>query len=160
MNLVLTAQDWRDIFPKAPDTIIKAFVDDASYLDEAGITATATRLAYALANVEHECDGYSIKNLTENINYTPQCMAEFWPKRFKSAEDVIEKYGTAPGWQKKAFDRIYGDRMGNRPNSNDGSTYIGRGGPQITGRDGYEQVGKRCGLDLVGQPDLATEHKY
>jgi len=71
-----------------------------------------------------------------------------------------QKYGTAAGWQKKAIDDIYGGRNGNRPNTNDGSTYIGRGGPQVTGREGYREVGKRCGLDLVSDPELATLHKH
>jgi putative chitinase len=46
--------------------------------------------------------------------------------------------------------------MGNRPGTNDGSMYIGRGGPQITGRGGYQQVGDRCRLDLVNHLELAT----
>src|SRR5262245_37411466 len=49
-----------------------------------------------------------------------------------------------------------GNRMGNRKDTNDGSTYIGRGGPQITGRDGYAEVGKRCKLDLFGNPNLPS----
>jgi putative chitinase len=85
-------------------------------------------------------------------------MAEVWPSRFKSAAAVQAKYGTAAGWQKKAFDDIYGNRMGNRPGTSDGSLYIGRGGPQVTGRDGYAEVGKRIGVDLVSAPDLACNH--
>lgn len=156
----LTEADWRAIFPKAPQDIIEAFVAHAGALDAAGITRTRTRLAYALANVEHECGGFTVKNLTENINYTARRMAEVWPNRFSSASDVEKKYGTAKGWQKLAFDDIYGDRMGNRPGTRDGSTYIGRGGPQITGRDGYLQVGKRCGLDLVNDPELAARPEH
>jgi putative chitinase len=156
MPLKLTRTDWKDIFPDAPKAIIDAFVDDPGPLNKAGITKTRTRLAYALANVEHECGGYAIKNLTENIKYTAKRMAEVWPTRFSSAAAVEAKYGTANGWQLKAFDDIYGNRMGNRPNTNDGSTYIGRGGPQVTGRDGYIEVGDRSGLDLVGDPKLAT----
>lgn len=156
MPLKLSAKDWRDIFPKAPQAIIDAFVADPAPLDKAGITKTRTRLAYALANVEHECGGFTIKGLTENIKYSAKRMAEVWPKRFASAAAVVAKYGSKPGWQKKAFDDIYGNRMGNRPGTSDGSTYIGRGGPQITGRDGYREVGKRCGLDLVKNPELAT----
>ncbi len=161
MPLKLSEQDWRDIFPKAPDEIIAAFRDKASALDEAGITQSRTRLAYALANVEHECGGFTIKKLTENINYSAKRMAQVWPSRFASAADVVAKYGSGPGWRKRAFDDIYGNRMGNRPGTSDGSTYIGRGGPQITGRDGYLQVGKRCKLKLADDPELATlpEHQ-
>ena len=156
MALQLKEADWRALFPKAPQPIIDAFVRDTESLAKAGITDTRTRLAYALANVEHECGGFSIRNLTENINYTAERMAKVWPKRFASAAAVRRKYGTATGWQKKAFDDIYGNRMGNRKGTHDGSTFIGRGGPQITGRDGYAQVGERCGLDLVNEPELAA----
>jgi putative chitinase len=160
MPLNLTRTDWLDIFPKAPATVIDAFVADTASLDAVGITETRTRLAYALANAEHECGGYAIKNLTENINYTAKRMAEVWPNRFASADDVKARFGTAKGWQLLAFDEIYGGRMGNRPGTSDGSTYIGRGGPQVTGRDGYHQVGKRCDLDLVSSPELATVHQH
>jgi putative chitinase len=156
MPLRLTRSDWRANFPKAPDPVLDAFAGGSAPLDDAGITGTRTRLAYALANVEHECDGYSIPKLTENISYTAKRMAEVWPSRFASAADVKQKYGTAAGWQKKAFDDIYGGRMGNRSGTRDGSTYIGRGGPQVTGRDGYKEVGRRCGLDLVSDPELAS----
>jgi putative chitinase len=160
MPLHVTKADWREIFPKAPAPVIAAFVDDAASLEKAGITATRTRLSYALANVEHECGGYAVRDLTENINYSAERMAEVWPSRFESAQDVKDRFGTAPGWQKKAFDEIYGGRMGNRKNTDDGSKYIGRGGPQVTGRDGYHQVGKRCGLNLVDSPELATRPEH
>lgn len=156
MPLILSRENWRDIFPRAPDDIIEAFYENPLPLDEAGITETRTRLAYALANVEHECGGFTIKNLTENINYSAKRMAEVWPNRFKSAADVKKKYGTGSGWRKRAFDDIYGNRMGNRPGTRDGSTYIGRGGPQITGRGGYRAIQKRTGLTLVKKPELAA----
>ena len=156
MPLQIARADWVELFPKAPKAIIDALVDNPLPLEAAGITETRTRLAYTLANVEHECGGFTVKNLTENIKYSAQRMAEVWPNRFSSGADVVAKYGSASGWQKKAFDDIYGNRMGNRKGTSDGSRYIGRGAPQITGRDGYKEVGKRCGLNLVDNPDLAT----
>ncbi|KXG87596.1 glycoside hydrolase family 19 protein [Agrobacterium bohemicum] len=154
--LQVTRSDWNELFPKAPQLYIDALVENPTPLQKVGITENRTRLAYTLANVEHECGGFTVKNLTENINYSAKRMAEVWDNRFSSAADVVAKYGYGLGWQKKAFDDIYGNRMGNRPNTSDGSRYIGRGAPQITGRDGYKQVGKRCGLNLVETPELAT----
>lgn len=118
-------------------------------------------MAFALANVEHECGGFTIKNLTESIRYSAERIAVVWPNRFSSAAEVQAKFGTGSGWRKRAFDDIYGNRMGNRPGSRDGSTYIGRGGPQVTGRSGYIAVGKRAGLNLKDHPELATlpEHQ-
>ncbi len=152
----LTITSMRLIFPHAPSEVLEAFVDKQEILAKAGINQTKTRLAYYFANIEHECGGFTIRNLTENIYYTPQRMAAVWPNRFRSAQDVINKYGSGSGWQLRAFDDIYGNRMGNRPGTSDGSRYIGRGGPQVTGRDGYKEVGDRCNIDLVTNPEFAS----
>lgn len=152
----LTAESLRQIFPRAPIAVLDAFVSKQDLLTKAGINQSRVRLAYFFANIEHECGGFTIPNLTENINYTASRMAEVWPNRFPSAADVQAKYGSGPGWQRNAFDAIYGGRMGNRPGTSDGSRYIGRGGPQVTGRDGYQQVGNRAGLDLVASPEAAS----
>jgi putative chitinase len=154
----LTAALLLSIFPDAPDTVIDAFVEKQGVLLSVGVNKTRQRLGYFFANVHHETAGFTIKLLTENINYSAARMAQVWPNRFKSAAAVQAKYGTAAGWQKKAFDDIYGNRMGNRPGTSDGSLYIGRGGPQVTGRDGYAEIGKRVGVDLVSAPDLACNH--
>lgn len=157
MTLVLTKSAMRAIFPKAPDVILQAFVDKQSALTLAGIDQSRTRLAYFFANIEHECDGFTIPGLVENINYTARRMAEVWPSRYPNAAAVQRRYGTAKGWQIKAFNDIYGGRMGNRTGTDDGSRYIGRGGPQVTGRDGYAEIGKRIGIDLVANPERASE---
>lgn len=152
----LTAPALRQIFPRAPQEILDAFVAKQDVLSEVGVNATRTRLSYFLANIEHESGGFTIPGLTENIHYTAERMAQVWPNRFKSAAAVQAKYGTAPGWQQKAFDDIYGGRMGNRPGTHDGSTYIGRGGPQWTGRDGYAECGKRTGIKAGDQPGMVS----
>jgi len=157
MTLLLTSAAVRQIFPKAPQAVIDAFCSSEGQrrLQSAGITDNAVRLAVAMAHCHHETGGFTIPNLTENINYSADRMVVVWPNRFKSAAAVRAKFGTAPGWQKKAFDDIYGNRMGNRPGTSDGSSFIGRAGPQVTGRDGYREVGKRAGLPLEAQPELA-----
>jgi len=153
----LSLATMRAVFPHAPDSIVYAFVERQGVLTAAGLNQTRQRLAYCFANLHAETGGFTIRNLTENINYTAARMAAVWPNRFASAAEVQNRYGTAPGWQTKAFDDIYGNRMGNRPGTSDGSTYIGRGGPQITGRDGYAEIGKRIGVDLVAAPERACD---
>lgn len=154
MPLILTAADFRAIFPKAPQPVIDAFASKQSVLSKAGINHSHTRLAYFLANIEHECAGFTIKNLTENISYSAERMAQVWPNRFADAAAVRAKYGTGSGWQKRAIDDIYGNRMGNRPGTDDGSRYIGRGGPQWTGRDGYAALERLTGIPAVGNPEI------
>lgn len=157
MTIQLTAAALRAIFPRAPQAVLDAFLAKQDVLTKAGVNHTRPRLAYFFANIEHECGGFTIKNLTENINYTAERMAAVWPNRFASAAAVRAKYGSEPGWQLHAFDDIYGNRMGNRPGTRDGSTFIGRGGPQWTGRDGYEECAKRTGMPAVTVPEDVSD---
>jgi putative chitinase len=159
-TLRLTAEALREMFPSAPQEIIAAFVKNQAPLDQAGITNSKQRLAYFFANVGHETGGWIIKDLTENINYSHSRVAQVWPNRFASSSDVINRFGTGANWQLRAFDNIYGNRMGNRPGTSDGSRFIGRGGPQVTGRDGYREVGMRACLPLEEQPELACKPEH
>jgi putative chitinase len=90
-----------------------------------------------------------------------RCTAEracaVWPSRFSSPADCYQKVGSSagdPNFRFKLIDNVYGNRMGNRPGTNDGSTFIGRGLSQVTGRDGYTKLGAKTDLDLIGNPDL------
>lgn len=159
MTIQLTAPALREIFPCAPQAVIDAMAAKQGVFDAAGITHTRTRLAYCMAHVEHECGGFTIKNLTENTNYSPRRIVQVWPNRYRSVDEVIAKFGN-PIDKQAFFDEVYGGRMGNRRGTHDGSRYIGRGGPQITGRDGYAEVGRRAGLPLEAQPELAGEARF
>lgn len=155
MTILLTADLFSKLCPKAPKTINAAFVAKQHLLAE--ILETPERLAMAIANIYAETSGYALVGLVEDIHYSAARMAAVWPSRFKSATDVQNKFGMTPGWQNKAFDDIYGNRMGNRPNTNDGSTYIGRGGPQLTGLNEYDTIGRMIGVDLSNQPTRACD---
>jgi len=158
MPVEVTREAWRDIFPRAPQAVIDAFAAKQFVLDAAGITETRTRLAYFVANIEHECGGFTIPQLTENINYTHKRAAEIFPTRAgRTAAEVMARFGSAAGWQKKMIDVVYGGRMGNRPGTSDGSTYIGRGGPQWTGRDGYTNCERRSGVPAVSIPQAVSQ---
>jgi predicted chitinase len=159
MTIQLTPEGLRKIFPRAPESVIAAFVNKQAALDKAGVSHTRTRLSHFFANIEHECGGFTIPRLTENINYTHARAAAVWPNRFRDAAHVREKYGDAPGWQLRMLDDVYGNRMGNRPGTRDGSRYIGRGGPQWTGRDGYSELEKRSGLPAVATPESAAVYE-
>lgn len=166
MSVVLTTDLLKRIAPKMSDALVNAFVTQQNLMSE--ILETPERTAFAFANMMAETGEFSLASLTENIRYTPERMAAVWPNRFNRGRDargnyipdpskVVQKYGDDANWQLRAFDDIYGGRMGNRPGSRDGSMYIGRGVPQITGRDGYTEVGNRIKVDLVNNPNLATK---
>jgi predicted chitinase len=160
----LTETMLNRVFPRAPRRVLDGLLRDQKVLADAGILHTRQRLKFFLANVGHECDGFAIPKLTENIRYDAERMADVWSNRFPSGipgrgdpEKVRAKYGTGPGWQLKAFDDIYGNRMGNRPGTRDGSMFIGRGGPQWTGREGYAELERQLGRPFTLQPELAAD---
>lgn len=115
-------------------------------------------VAHAMAQFSHECGAGN--DMVENINYTARRACEVWPSRFRSEADCFAKIGSFPGdpdFGIKLMDNVYGNRMGNRPGTHDGSRFIGRGLAQTTGRSGYQRVGDEVGLDLVRDPDLIIE---
>lgn len=67
----------------------------------------------------------------------------------------FDKYelGTYP--ELDAMKRSIACRLGNTQKG-DGALFIGRGWPQITGRDNYTRCGTAIGLDLVNHPELAA----
>jgi putative chitinase len=114
-------------------------------------------IAHAMAQFSHEC-GAGL-TMTENINYTAKRACEVWPTRFQDEADVYRKVGSFqgdPDFPKKLIDNVYGNRMGNRPGTHDGSMFIGRGLSQVTGREGYEKLGTKVNLPLVTNPDLVS----
>jgi len=159
MTIQLTREGLRNIFPNAPRDIIEERVPDwQRALDRAGVTHTRTRLSYFFANIEHECGGFTIKNLTENTNYSVKRAAEIFPTRAgRTAAEVAANFGD-PIDRRPFFNLMYGTRMGNRPGTDDGWNYIGRGGPQWTGRDGYAELERRTGVPAIDHPEMAAAH--
>ncbi len=143
----------KQIYPNAPIAYINALVENQSDMKE--ILDNDKRATIAFANMHVESRGFT--KFIEDIHYSPERLAVVFKKRFPGgANQVIAKFGVNAGWQNKAFDEIYGNRMGNRPGTSDGSKFIGRSATQITGRDGYLTVGKMIGVDLVANPSAAT----
>ncbi len=153
----LTQGLMKQIYPNAAIAYINALVENQSDMKE--ILDNDKRATIAFANMHVESRGFTV--FIENIHYTAPGMASTWKKRFPGgAADVIAKFGSGAGWQNKAFDDIYGSRMGNRPGTSDGSKFIGRSATQLTGRDGYATVGKMIGIDLVANPNVATAPEH
>jgi putative chitinase len=112
-------------------------------------------VAHAMAQFSLECGAGT--ELVENINYTAKRACQVWPSRFSSEADCLAKVGSFagdPGFPIKLIDNVYGGRNGNLPGTHDGSTFIGRGLSQVTGRGNYDALGTKIGLDLVNHPDL------
>lgn len=151
MRLIITLAAMRAAFSHAKPGACEAFVAKQSVLDLAEVTLNARRLSFYLAQLHHESGGMTI--VAENLNYTAKRMTEVWPKRFPTIA-AAQPYADNP---RALANKTYGGRMGNRPGTDDGYDYRGRGFIQITGRDGYAEVGKRCGLDLINNPNMAGD---
>ena len=148
---MLTKAALRSIFPKAPDVDLDAFIASGiQALQDAGILEMANRLQYFLAQLGHESNGLTHKE--ENLNYSASRLMEIWPGRFPTLE-IAKKYANSP---EKLANFVYGGRLGN-VNPGDGYRYRGRGYIQLTGRETYREVGQIAGLDLEGQPELASK---
>ena len=113
-------------------------------------------LAAVLAIAKGETN---IKGIPEQPITSAQRASEVWPPpagfTVAEAQALLDKggwralYNEAYGWS--------GNTLGNRPGTNDGSDFIGRGFIQITGRHNYEDIGRRMGLDFIKNPDLLNE---
>jgi Putative peptidoglycan binding domain len=68
----------------------------------------------------------------------------------------VGSFAGDPDFQIKLIDPVYRARNGNQPGSHDGSTFIGRGLSQVTGRGNYAALGDEVGLNLVNGPDLVN----
>jgi putative chitinase len=115
-------------------------------------------IAHAMAQFSVECGAGT--ELEENINYTPDRACQVWPSRFSSLADCLAKVGSFvgdPDFPTKLIDDVYGGRNGNRPGTNDGSVFIGRGLSQVTGRGNYEALGTKVGLDLADHPEIVND---
>jgi putative chitinase len=133
------------------NTTEKIIVDS---IQKQGIT-DPTEIAQFLGQIKHESN---LKPIEENLKYSAQFLLNNFPytekrkwgfKSLSDAESVCcgkDKVGLA--------NRIYGYRMGSTQPS-DGYKYRGRGYIQITGRENYAAYGKKLGIDLLNNPDLA-----
>lgn len=142
----------KQIMPRITDAYAEAFVSHQHQLDKYGITANKKRYAMWIANVAHESGEFH--EMQENGNYRAETIVRTWPSRFKSVA-AAAPYAHNPA---KLFNNVYANRMGNGPSSSgDGYNYRGRGEPQVTGKDGYKNVGRVSGLPLLAHPDAAIE---
>lgn len=161
MPLKLTEEALRSIYgSRAKPEYIQAFIAKQGTLELHGVSETRTRLAIFLAQLGHESGGLRITE--ENMNYSAERMAVVWPRRFDTRKYPNEAVDPAPfAHNPKALAiKTYGSQMGNRPGTDDGWVYRGSGPIQITGSDGYENVGRIAKLPLKQSPDMARNPAF
>lgn len=127
------------------DELIKA-------MDAGGITDQKSK-AMLMANVDHESAGFTRNE--ENLNYSAKRLQQVFPKYYKTPEAARADANNPEAIANK----VYGGRMGN-DSAGDGFKYRGRGNIQLTGKAQYADMGRKLGIDLVNNPELAMDPKY
>lgn len=109
---------------------------------------TPLRLAHWLAQFGVESKGFTA--FEEDLYYKPERMRAIWPGRFPTIASALP-YARNP---EVLANKSYGGRMGN---TQPGDGWRFRGRPALTGRENYTSCAARTGLDLVNNPDLASD---
>lgn len=150
--VTISVEQIQRFAPNAKQTYIDEIGANAdSALATHGINANALRVCHFLAQVAHECGGFTI--VRESLNYTTAARIKaVWPSRFASIAAALPFVRN----ERKLANKVYGDRLGNR-DPGDGYKYRGRGFLQLTGRTNYEAMEDSLDLPFVDEPDLASE---
>jgi len=114
-----------------------------------GLT-TPLLVAHAMAQFSHECGAGT--EMIENLNYSAEGLIKTWPTRFDQARAA--SFAHKP---QAIANAVYNGRMGNHTGTDDGWNFRGRGLSQTTGREGYEKLGAKIGLDLIVSPEIVNE---
>ena len=146
---MLTLPQLRSLYGDAPPEHLAAFARQApAAFRRARLDAAPQRSHFFLAQLGHESDGLRMRE--ERLDYSVARLMQVWPRRFPTPE-AARPYARNP---EALANHVYAGRMGNdRPG--DGYRYRGRGYIQITGREAYRAMGRRTGLPLEEQPELA-----
>lgn len=133
--------------------------ENADYLMDAAMKAGITdpkELANFMGQMQVESGGFA--RMSEGLGYSGSRLLEVFPGR-NGMNTLAEANKIAAGGPEAIANEIYGGAWGKKNLGNtepgDGWTFHGRGYVQLTGRAGYEKMGKELGLDLVNHPELA-----
>jgi putative chitinase len=130
-----------------PDTVIAQIPDVMTKFE----INTPLRLAHFLAQCGHESGGF--KAVQENLNYGAKGLMGIFKKYFPDGTKAA-LYERKP---EKIANLVYGNRMGNGPESSgEGYKFRGRGYIQLTGKDNYKAFDAVVPENLIESPDLVA----
>lgn len=151
LDLPLMQRMWPHGDSKIPGLLEGIVAAAPIVLSKYGIT-TPLELAIMMGEFTEECGGGN--EVVENLNYRASVLHSQWPLHFTMEQALAMQHQP-----RLIANQAYNGRMGNRPGSNDGAMYIGRGPAQTTGRDAYAKLGTLLGLDLINHPELINDPK-
>jgi putative chitinase len=140
--MLITREQLAQFFDHTPAATIDTFLEPLNKTMEHFQINTPQRIAMFLAQIGHESGG--LKFVEENLNYRADRLPVVFPKYFRDVDP--NQYGRNP---EKIANRVYGNRMGNGPESSgDGWRYRGRGLIQLTGHDNYARFAQDMGMTV------------
>src|SRR3954463_14216320 len=116
---------WPDGDKKVPG-LRDGVADSADRVFNLYEITTPLLVAHVMAQISHECGAG--RDVVENMNYTAKRITQVWPSRFPTQDSAAPFSGNP----RALANKVYNGRMGNRPGSDDGYNFRGRGGSQTT----------------------------
>lgn len=144
----LSEQSLKKVYPNVN---VKAIPLILKYAPKYGINTKKQMCAF-IATCLIESNGFNAKR--ESFNYRPERLLAVFPTRIPNlnfATNLIAK------GQAEVANHLYGNRYGNRPNTNDGWDYRGGGIIQNTFRSNYYELQVMTGIPFGDNPKLIED---
>lgn len=154
MALSLSTDLLRRMWPRAPYSLVDGMAKTSEAMFAKYGLATEAELADFMAQGTEETGGGSL--IEEDLDYSALRLTQVWPSRFPTLAAALP-FARSP---RALADNVYGSRYGNRPGTDDGWNFRGRGFIQVTFRDWYEKLSAVTGLDLVAKPDIVNDPEH
>jgi putative chitinase len=107
-------------------------------------------IAIIIAQLSEESGGGT--EMQEDMNYSAARLLQVFPKHFTYAQALAMQHQP-----RLIADQAYGNRMGDRPGTDDGWNKRGQGLSQLTGEDNYAALSKLTGYDLINHPEILLD---
>lgn len=139
--------------PIAPQAALDGMTAAEPELTKLGALKNDFRAANLIGQCAHESTQFT--RVQESLYYTTESrLMAIFGRYFRTGPKASDYLRNS----EKLANLVYANRMGNGPPaSGDGYHYRGRGYIQLTGRSNYASFGRKIGIDLIANPDLATK---
>jgi putative chitinase len=149
--------------PNARENYLDAIRQGKHLFEQHGIT-TPRRMAHFLAQAMQETGAFTV--MRENMNYSAPRLLEIFGVGQHSARVKKAEAATLAHHPEAIAERVYG--LGNSKKAaelgntkpGDGFLYRGNGILQTTGRGNHRRMGRACGVDFEGNPNLVTAPEH
>jgi putative chitinase len=143
----------RHLWPRCSPAIVDGVIASQDRVFAKYGVTSARVVAIIMGEISHEFGAGA--EMEENLNYRAEQLLRQWPKHFTRAQAYAMAHKP-----RLIANQAYNGRMGNRPGTDDGWDFRGRGGSQLTGRENYEKLSRVVGLDLLNHPEYLSSPEH